>query len=191
MLCAVLGKLLLVDLPSWNLTGLFLYAGPYSWRDALLRLVDFGAVAGFCAAAYALTRRRKESEMWMLFAGSSVAVLFVYSTLELNSLLHFYLEGMRDGGISILWSLFALGFLLRGIVRHGTELRYLGLALFTVVVAKVFLVDLSVLDSFYRIIAFIVLGIVVLAGSLVYLKFRDSFTLQPADGDPELGRNLP
>ena len=60
------------------------------------------------------------------------------------------------------------------------------------VVSKVFLVDLATLDSFYRIIAFIVLGIVVLAGSFVYLKFRDSFTLEPAAGPgAELGRDVP
>ena len=124
VLCGVLGKLLLVDLPSWNLTGLFLFAGPYSFRDAAMRLIDFGSVAGFFAAAFALTRRRPTAELRLFFAGCSLGVLLVYTTLELNSLLHFYLEGMRYGGISILWSLFALGFLLRGIVRHVRGLRY-------------------------------------------------------------------
>jgi uncharacterized membrane protein len=53
--------------------------------------------------------------------------------------------------------------------------RYLGLGLFAIVVWKVFFLDLSQLDQIYRIVAFLLLGILVLAGSFVYLKYRDSF----------------
>ena len=85
-------------------------------------------------------------------------------------------------GVSILWSLFALGLILRGIARNERNLRYLGLAMFAIVAGKVFFSDLSRLDQFYRIIAFIVLGILVLSGSFVYLKYRETFALKgPAD----------
>ena len=56
----------------------------------------------------------------------------------------------------------------------------IGLALFTVVGFKVFFVDLASLDQFYRIIAFILLGVVVLSGSLLYLKYRQNFAIVPA-----------
>ena len=89
------------------------------------------------------------------------------------------------GGVSILWSIFAFTWLLRGIWRNNKPLRYAGLTLFTIVVIKVFFRDLAELDQFYRIIAFIVLGIVVLAGSFVYLKYRETFTLKTADSPRE------
>ena len=56
------------------------------------------------------------------------------------------------------------------------------MALFAIVAWKVFFVDLERLDQFYRIVAFIVLGILVLCGSFVYLKYRETFaTQEPAD----------
>ncbi len=50
---AVLLKLFAFDLVAWHVSPQMVYHGPYSFRDAVLRLVDFGAVAGFLAAAYA------------------------------------------------------------------------------------------------------------------------------------------
>ena len=37
---------------------------------------------------------------------------------------------------------------------------------------------MSQLSQIYRIVAFILLGIVVLAGSFIYLKFRQNFTTE-------------
>jgi uncharacterized membrane protein len=87
---------------------------------------------------------------------------------------------MEAGGVSIVWSLFALALIFRGIARNIALVRYVGLALFAVVAWKVFFNDLAELDQFYRIVAFIVLGILTIAGSFAYLKYRDKFTLEPA-----------
>ena len=56
--------------------------------------------------------------------------------------------------------------------------------MFAIVAWKVFFVDLERLDQLYRIVAFILLGILVLCGSFVYLKYRETFALQkPANKD--------
>ena len=176
---ALLLKLFAFDLPSWKFDERMLYAGDYSFRDALLRLIDFGAVAGFFSGGYALlVGREKTRSAGVVLGFCSLGVSFVYLSLEVNSFLFTYMDGLRSGGVSILWSLFALGLILRGIVKNIKLLRYLGLALFAVVVWKVFFVDLSQLDQFYRIIAFIVLGILVLCGSFVYLKYRETFATE-------------
>lgn len=174
-----LAKLFLFDLPSWSVTDRLLYGDAYSFRDALLRLLDFGAVVGFLTAAYALLIARPRAEnAGTLFGCAGLILLFIYLSLEVNSFLHVYVEGLRPGGISILWSLFALGLILRGIRRNVRALRYPGLALFAVVAWKVFFVDLSQLDQFYRIIAFIVLGVLTLCASFLYLKYRESFAVE-------------
>ncbi len=175
----VFAKVLLFDIPSWGLRGDFLYEGAYSFRDGLLRLMDFAAVIAFLAVATSMlaTRHDDFQRGSKVFGGAALAMLFLYLTLETNALLHTYLDGLRPGGVSILWAVFALGLILRGIVRREAAVRYVGLGLFAVVVWKVFFVDLSQLDQIYRIVAFIVLGIVVLAGSFVYLKYRDSFAI--------------
>jgi uncharacterized membrane protein len=186
--CGLLIKLFGFDLPGWTVTGQVLYGGPYSFRDAALRLVDFGAIVGFFAAAYALLVGRPHARSAGVFLGfSGLVLLFIYLTLEVNSFLHTYVEGLRPGGISILWSLFALGLILRGIGKDVRTLRYLGLALFAIVAWKVFFVDLSRLDQFYRIIAFILLGILVLSGSFIYLKYRETFALKaPTDAEEDV-----
>lgn len=180
----LLFKLIAFDLPGWSLNDRLLYAGDYSFRDALLRLLDFGAVVGFFSAGYALLAPKKEARTAGLFFGScALGMLFIYTTLELNSLLYTYVEGLRAGGISILWSLFALALILRGISRNVRVLRYLGLGLFAIVAWKVFFVDLARLDQFFRIIAFIVLGLLVLAGSFIYLKYKDQFTVSASEAE--------
>jgi len=104
-----------------------------------------------------------------------VALLFVFLTLELNTFLAHYVPGLRAGGVSILWSIFALGLIGTGIWKDARAMRYVGLALFAVVSWKILFLDLSRLEQLYRIIAFILLGILVLSGSFVYLKYRSTF----------------
>lgn len=181
-------KLIGFDLPSWSASGRFLYEGTYSFRDASLRLLDFGAVIAFLTTAYVLLSRPVHARQARTFFGATaLGTLFVYLTLEVNSFLAHYREEFRSGGVSILWTLFALALLIRGIQRNAKALRYLGLLLFTIVAWKVFFVDLARLDDFYRIVAFIILGILVLCGSFLYLRFRETFTSEPAVEPPAGG----
>ena len=51
---------------------------------------------------------------------------------------------------------------------------------------KVFFVDLAQLEQIYRIVAFILLGVLVLSGSFVYLKYRETFAVgSDAEEEPE------
>ena len=178
---AVLLKMLLFDLRDWSATSAFLYDGNYTFYDAGFRLLDFGAIVVFVAfATRLLMKQAKADQAIPQQAGEAmgiagVAMLFLYTTLELNSFLKHYVENLRSGGISILWTLFALAFLVKGIGKDIKPLRLVGLALFGIVTWKVFFVDLARLDHLYRIVAFIVLGILVLCGSFLYLRSRSTF----------------
>lgn len=175
----VLIKLLVFDLPSWGIAGTFLYGGPYSFLDAGLRLLDFGAVIAFFAIGAAWLSRRVYARTAGRFLGfCALGTLFLYLTLETNTFLYTYVDGLRSGGISILWSLFALALILRGIAKRERALRYLGLGLFALVAWKVFFIDLSRLDQVYRIVAFITLGVLTVCGSFVYLKYQDRFAVE-------------
>src|SRR5439155_5675512 len=102
--------------------------------------------------------------------------------------LNHYVRGLRSGGVSILWSLFALGLIVPGIAKNLQALRYVGLALFILVAWKIFFVDLARLDQLYRIIAFIVLGSLVLCGSFLYLRYRQTFATPTDDpNSPSIG----
>jgi uncharacterized membrane protein len=72
--------------------------------------------------------------------------------------------------LSVLWTLYAVGLIAIGLARRSALLRWQALALFGLVVGKVFLYDLSSLDRIYRIISFLVLGVLLLGVSFVYQR---------------------
>jgi uncharacterized membrane protein len=75
-------------------------------------------------------------------------------------------------GLSVLWTLYAAAVLAWGFIRSRASVRYGALALFGLTVLKVFYVDLSAVRTAYRILSFLVLGVVLLGVSLLYQKTR-------------------
>ena len=125
--------------------------------------------------------RAEDARLAAVMGYAGLLLVFVYATLEMNTFLNAYVPGLRAGGVSVLWSLFALGFVLAGILRAVRALRFLGLGLFAVTAGKVFLADLAHLAPVYRIVAFIALGVLLLAGSFVYLRFRVRFQTEETE----------
>lgn len=180
-------KLLFVDLPSWQLTlapiavgdGVWTlrYAGAYSFQLFLMRLLDFTAVIAFLGlACKRLQGAAEQGELRKWLAWSALLLLFVSSSLEVNSLLYHFVPGLRSGGVSILWSAFALASVFSGIKLRVAALRWTGLALFALVAWKVFFIDLARLEQLYRIVAFILLGLLALGGAFFYMRYQQSFT---------------
>jgi hypothetical protein len=75
-------------------------------------------------------------------------------------------------GLSVLWTVYAGVALAWGFVRGNTVLRYAALALFGLTAIKVFAVDLAAVKTAYRILSFLVLGVVLLLVSVAYQKAR-------------------
>ncbi len=187
-------KLLLFDLPSWNLSlghinaydsvWTLRYGGAYSFQFALMRLLDFAAIIGFLLFAFRRLSTTSDDDTgnirkWL--GGAALVLLFSFLSLEINSILYQYVPGLRSGGVSILWSVFGLTLVFAGIKRHVTALRLTGLALFALVAWKVFFIDLARLEQIYRIIAFIVLGMLALGGAFFYMRYQQTFTGNTAD----------
>ena len=77
----------------------------------------------------------------------------------------------RDMTYSIAWALFAFGLLIVGMKNRAKPVRYAGLALLLVTLAKLFLHDLANLGQLYRIGAFIGVALVLIVASFVYQRF--------------------
>ncbi len=170
---------------TFSFFGVMFYDGDTDiFMRAGTRLLDFGAIiAFFVLASYLLRGDMSAQKISGILGATALVSLFLFLTLELNTCLHRYVPGLRAGGISVLWSLFALSLVLAGIRKQISSLRWIGLALFAIVTWKVFFVDLNQLNQIYRIIAFIVLGMLILSGSFVYLKYRESFTIDSDDSN--------
>lgn len=77
----------------------------------------------------------------------------------------------RDMTYSIAWALYAFALLLIGMRQKTRWVRYSGVALLIVTLAKLFLHDLSSLNQLYRIGAFIGVAIILIVASFVYQRF--------------------
>ncbi|MEX2580272.1 MAG: DUF2339 domain-containing protein [Verrucomicrobiales bacterium] len=179
---AVVIKVFLFDFAWWDPGFDLVYGRNEPVSGFLMRAIDYGGVVAFLLGVWIFLQGRggpiKEATV---FGYAALACAFVYSSLEVWNGFSVFLADFRTGGLSIFWSVFALGLLLAGISKNQMVLRGLGLLLLAGVVAKVFFVDLAGLGQIYRIVAFIVLGVVILVGLFLYLKFRHRFVTEAAD----------
>jgi hypothetical protein len=76
-------------------------------------------------------------------------------------------------GVSALWALIGLSLLVLGLLRGSPGIRYAGLALFGLSLAKIFLYDLSSLSSVARAFSFILVGALLLAGGFFLQRLSD------------------
>ena len=92
----------------------------------------------------------------------------------------------RELTLSITWAIYATVLIVTGIRRRYAPIRYFGIASFAVTIVKVFGVDMAELDRIYRVSSIIVLGVMLLASSYVYNRFRARVT---GAGPAEAGRH--
>jgi uncharacterized membrane protein len=74
--------------------------------------------------------------------------------------------------LSVFWSVCGLSLLWAGLRAEVAQLRLAGFALLGLAVGKVFAYDLSELDSAYRVLSFIVLGLLLLVAAFAYQRMR-------------------
>lgn len=182
LVVALVLKVFLLDFFFWKPGSDLVFARRDLTEGFLMRTINYGAVILFLLfVARTFSRRGDGTDAGPAFGYAALAGTFLYTSLEIWTGLSRFLPDFRMGGISIFWSLFAIGLLLAGILKGRATLRGAGLFLLGGTILKVFVIDLAGLDQLYRIIAFIVLGVVVLAGSFLYFRFSQRF--ETASGD--------
>lgn len=75
---------------------------------------------------------------------------------------------------SLAWAVYATIMLVVGIVKRFKPIRLLALILFGITIFKVVILDLSQSDTIYRIIAFFVLGVLLVFASYLYTRFKEN-----------------
>jgi hypothetical protein len=97
--------------------------------------------------------------------------------------------GVRQQGqvlLSGFWSVTGLSALIAGLRRDSARLRGSGFGLLGLALAKAFAYDLSTLDSLYRVLSFMALGLLLLAAAVAYQRARPQPRIEaraaPADG---------
>jgi uncharacterized membrane protein len=74
--------------------------------------------------------------------------------------------------LSGVWLIYSVALMVVGIWRKLRGLRVISIALFGITILKIFIYDLSFLETLYRIVSFIGLGLILLAVSYAYQRFK-------------------
>jgi Predicted membrane protein (DUF2339) len=123
--------------------------------------VSCGVVLGLFAGQFAAGR-----------SGESRAAIFfsLLGTLLLSAVLYGEVSGSL---FTVAWGLEGLALLACGFAFRERILRLQGLALLLACILKLFVYDLRNLETLYRILSFVALGLILLAVSWIYTRFRD------------------
>jgi uncharacterized membrane protein len=191
---AAAGRRLGQRVPAAGAFGFLLVAGLHTLffeapPDALVRGADpfwkafvaVGAVAGAAALAARCSIGLFRNDRTLLGAVAGTALVYLASLGIVSAFQPGAVDvqagnlSVREQGQAILsafWSLLGLGLLWAGLRRGLRSLRLAGFALLAVAVGKVFFYDIAALDQGYRVLSFVVLGLLLLAGAYAYQRMR-------------------
>ena len=149
-------------------------------------------VGGMALASYLMTRgqgdnqpgdgRAERARAVLRMAGFlGVLVVLWAGTLEIDRAFEQMIAAGSTGvfrdprlakqvAFSIFWSLFAVSAVVAGFRFRTAGLRYFGLGLFAVTVLKVVLLDMSQVQTGYRVLSFLGLGLLLMGTSVLYGK---------------------
>ena len=132
-------------------------------------------VASFYAAQLVALRSRQDGSdpaTGLLTRLDRNARLFycALATALLTVLLFFEVSGKL---LTIAWGIEGVSLLIAGFPLRERTLRLAGLVLFFICILKLFAYDLRELETLYRIVSFIVLGMILVGVSWIYTRFRD------------------
>lgn len=160
---------------------LLIFDFPFGPRTMFVPILNkFGlpsvSVAACLLLAVGLARRWRSTlrpaEQWLVAVAGLTGILLLWLVLSHECYSWFRACGDWYGAdraqwrwrgqlaLSVLWAVYAAGVLACGFWMHLARLRWVAIGLFAATIIKVFLVDMSTLQQFYRILAFFVLAVV-------------------------------
>ena len=183
-------------LAALSFAAIFLFGGTYvsslvsTYVPILsLRTGAYWVVGGLLLACAAMMQDRDESKSdRVLFAFFHVTwsfLLLVWGTVEILSYFRYQmitledgslnqLENMRQLAVSVVWLIGAALVMILGRLLEIRALRVAAIVYFGCTVVKVFVFDLMMLDTLYRIFAFLGLSAILIAVSYLYYRKRPS-----------------
>jgi uncharacterized membrane protein len=136
-------------------------------------LTGLAIVAALYASAWLSRGPAREQERAVLFVAASIMTLAVLST----DIVSFWRlrgtaadEVAREMMLSAVWVTYAALLVLAGMWKKYVPIRYFAMALFGVSLLKIFLFDLATVGGIYRVVGFLVVGVILVLVSFVYQR---------------------
>lgn len=178
LLAVALSKFLLIDYPM-----VFLLGHEISFTNSYTYLIAERYITSFLllAVIYKMAAMARVAEISffpdikdsaIIFALMGI-MAFIVANVEVSAFFHDYLPSARFTATTVLWTLFSVSIMIDGFKYNSALLRKISLGLFLVTIIKVFFFDISKFSTPYRILSFIILGIILIATSFLYYRFKD------------------
>ncbi len=155
---------------NYRLGAMLVIVGGFAWHSFLFKRagkhermrasIVIALVAVSLLALTAETRDYFEKELWALAQSGQF-------NDEYNRL-----ENLKQLSLSSVWLLFSIALVSWGILKRSRMLRIVAFVLFGISILKIFLYDLSTLETLYRIFSFIGLGVILLAVSYLFQRYK-------------------
>jgi hypothetical protein len=132
------------------------------------------------ALASAGPLRRERAILLVLAHALTVTVV----SFEIASYWRTHTSAMIDADLagelmlSSWWAIYAGTIIAIGMRRHTAAIRYFAIVLFALTVLKVLAIDTQALEGIYRVLAFLVVGAVMLAASFLYQRGRSTAAVE-------------
>ncbi len=154
-------------------------------------------VAAMAAAAGLLRRVEQRDPQWkhLPLMLALITLLLVWVLLSREVYLYWQCQNTYAGPVdnwqfsaqmfmSVTWAIYAAALMVGGFVFRHRGVRYLSMAIFAVLLAKIFLIDTTTVRTEYRIAAFLTTGLILVGVSFVYqfLKKKGFFEEKSATG---------
>jgi uncharacterized membrane protein len=112
--------------------------------------------------------------------GTFAVLLFVVLTLEVSAYFYARAPQARFAAMSVVWTLYSIALMLLVFRYQQARLRLVSLGLFGVTILKVFLADMARVSTPFRIVSFVVLGLMLIGASYLYYRYRGHVLRAPS-----------
>lgn len=157
--------------------GLFASAADLGFLGRGLSVLSILALTAFAPAdlwpRVALSSAITAFQYWMHFRLRRDQSHFVHGLLAALIATATIFHEASGGMLTLSWSLEGIALLAAGFALRDRWLRLPGLALLLLCIGKVFFYDLRNLETVYRILSFIGLGLILLGVSWIYTRFKE------------------
>ena len=156
-----------------------LVSGAEDFGAAAIALGAVGAAGFWCARGVGWLGREGRTVLEcgvaitaLYLASIAIVTVFADGGAVVGSALDLNQNQQGQMALSVFWAAAGLAGLVVGLRRDIAVLRAGALSLLLVAIGKVFMFDLATLTALYRVISFIVLGLMLLAGAAIWQQMR-------------------
>ncbi len=179
LLIAVL-RLLTIDYSSFYLTETTVFIPALNYPAlTFLAVIAAISVSAYLYSLYTDIALEEKTHVSILVIGGLLLLLVFFTQEALRYIEYifinendFWKQNMTSElTVSIIWMLYSIILITVGIIKKNRPVRLMAIAIFSLTIAKVFLNDIAYLESIYKVISFILLGVILITVSFLYQKY--------------------